>query len=304
MNTTEKNYDQFTGPQDLHKATNMLRGIVSGISCDTSVSHSEINELVNWCLLHNHLRDKHPFSEIIPVIEQVCEDGIITDDELQDVLWVCSSFVSNDNFYNLITSSIQFLEGILHGILADGELSDREIHSLKRWVDANDFLEGTYPFDEITSLLVSVLEDKKIDDSERKTLMAFFSTVIETKNSFNIHEVEYAKLREEYSVDGVCAMCPNITFENNTFCFTGSFARGQKKDLLQVTEELGGKVTNGVSAVTSYLVVGNKGNRCWAYACYGRKIEKAVSLRKEGKKVIIVNETDFWDAVDDGGNKG
>ena len=46
-------------------------------------------------------------------------------------------------------------------------------------------------------------------------------------------------------------------------------------------------------------MVGNSGNPCWAYACYGRKIEEAVTLRKAGAKVVIVNETDFWDAVDD-----
>ena len=54
-----------------------------------------------------------------------------------------------------------------------------------------------------------------------------------------------------------------------------------------------------VSTKTDYLVVGNAGNPCWAYACYGRKIEAAMNLRKEGGKVIIVNETDFWDVIDD-----
>lgn len=63
--------------------------------------------------------------------------------------------------------------------------------------------------------------------------------------------------------------------------------------------QLGGKVRTSVSAKTDYLIVGNAGNPCWAYACYGRKIEQAVSLRKEGVGIMIVNETDFWDAVED-----
>ena len=61
----------------------------------------------------------------------------------------------------------------------------------------------------------------------------------------------------------------------------------------------GGIARSTVSAKTDYLIVGNAGNPCWAYACYGRKIEEAMQLRKDGAKVIIVNETDFWDAVDD-----
>ena len=43
------------------------------------------------------------------------------------------------------------------------------------------------------------------------------------------------------------------------------------------------------------------GPPCWAYSCYGRKIEEAMELRKSGAHVQIVNETDFWDAVWDNG---
>jgi len=62
-------------------------------------------------------------------------------------------------------------------------------------------------------------------------------------------------------------------------------------------EDLGGSAKSSVSTKTDYLVVGNAGNPCWAYSCYGRKIEEAMTLRREGAKVQIVNETDFWDAV-------
>ena len=37
-------------------------------------------------------------------------------------------------------------------------------------------------------------------------------------------------------------------------------------------ESLGGKFTNNVTNKTKYLIVGNKGNPCWAFSCYGRKI--------------------------------
>lgn len=47
----------------------------------------------------------------------------------------------------------------------------------------------------------------------------------------------------------------------------------------------------------NYLVIGAEGNPCWAFACYGRKVEKAVELRKKGVRVVIVHENDFHDAV-------
>ena len=198
-----------------------------------------------------------------------------------------------------MTSTIQFLAGMVHGIMADGEISDKEISALQSWINANEFLAGTYPFDEINSLLSSIMADKKIDEEERNTLLAFFSNIIEFKNSFNLVERDYIDLREKYSVDGICASCPEITIEGKSFCFTGESYHGTRKELADTVQELGGIFRTSVSAKTDYLVVGNAGNPCWAYACYGRKIEEAVNLRKNSGHIVIVNETDFWDAVED-----
>jgi len=51
--------------------------------------------------------------------------------------------------------------------------------------------------------------------------------------------------------------------------------------------------------ITDYLVLGTDGNPCWAFACYGRKVEKVIQLRKEGHKIILLHENDFWDAIKD-----
>ena len=292
-------YQQFTKPAEVYKAINILRGIVSGISTDVKITGDEINELVHWCSMHNHLRAWHPFSEILPVVENACADSIITEDEAKDILWLCTNFSSSASYYNTVTSSIQFLAGMIHGIMADGELSDAEINSIKNWIDDNDFLAGTYPFDEINSLLTSVLADKKIEEEERNTLLAFFSNIIEFENSLNLKAEDYTKLREKYSVAGICSICPEIEIEGRTFCFTGESLRGTRKEIYDLITQLGGICRSNVTKETDYLIVGNGSNPCWAYACYGRKIEEAMALRKGGAPVVIVNETDFWDAADD-----
>lgn len=292
-------YQKFTKPAEVHKAVNTLRGIVSGIATDTKVTGSEMEELIHWCSVHNHLRDWHPFSEILPVVENACADGIITEEESKDILWLCASFTSRAAYYDEVTSAIQFLSGMIHGIMADGELSDKEIQAIKTWIDDNDFLAGTYPFDEINSLLTSVLADKKISEDERNTLLAFFSNIIEFRNSLNLTEQDFVDLRKEYSVDGICSLCPEIKIEGRTFCFTGESVHGTRKEIYETITRLGGVCRNSVSKKTDYLIVGNCGNPCWAYACYGRKIEEAMTLRKEGGHVVIVNETDFWDTVED-----
>lgn len=294
-----KNYRDFTKPAELHKAINTLRGIVAGITSDRDVGNSEVSELAHWCQLQAHLRDRHPFSEIIPTVERACEDGVVTAEEAKDILWLCNNFADNNSYYDLITSSIQFLAGLVHGIMADGVLSDREISALKSWIDANNFLSGTYPFDEINALLYTVLEDKVITSDERGKLMAFFGNLIEFKDSMNLNEGDFKSLQEKYSISGICAFCPEITFLNKTFCFTGESYRAKRHVMADAVRALGGIAKTSVSAKTDYLIVGNAGNPCWAYACYGRKIEEAMQLRKEGAQIAIVNETDFWDAVED-----
>lgn len=295
----EKDYTLFTGPAELHKAINTLRGIIAGISTDASVRSNEIAELAHWCSLHTHLRDRHPFSEILPVVEKACEDGIITDEESRDILWVCSSFAASGKYYDEITSSIQFLEGIVHGMLADNDLNDAEIRSLDSWVKSNAYLAGTYPFDEINSLLSSIMADGIVTDDERNTLLAFLSNIIEFKNSLNLTEQDFSDLRKEYSVGGICAVCPDIQFVGKTFVLTGKFHSSGQNELESRIQALGGTTKSGITKKTDYLVVGNAGNPCWAYACYGRKIEEAMQIRKGGGHVVIVNENDFCDAIND-----
>ena len=292
-------YRVFTEPAELHKAINTLRGIIAGINSDAKLGEQEISELVHWCTLQAPVRNRHPFSEILPVVEAACADGVVTEDEAKDILWLCSNFADDGTYYDAVTSSIQFLSGMIHGMMADGELSDSEIAALKEWIDANDFLAGTYPFDEINSLLYAILEDKKITEEEREQLTAFCSNVIDFTTSYNLMEPDYTKLREKYSISGICAFCPEVAFQGKTFCFTGESYRAKRAEIAAVVERLGGVMRSGVSPKTDYLVVGNAGNPCWAFACYGRKIEDAIRLRKDGAKVVIVNETDFWDAVED-----
>lgn len=239
------------------------------------------------------------FQSSLPVVESAISDGTVTDEEAQDILWLCGNFADSAAYYNHITSSIQFLSGMVHGIMADGHLTDGEISALNSWMDANEFLVGTYPYDEIYTLLHTALTDGMITTDEKQQLLAFFSNLVEFKNSFNLVEANYVDLRKQYNICGICSSAPEIQIKDHVFCFTGEFYRGKRGELESKVSELGGSARSSVTSKTDYLVVGNAGNPCWAYACYGRKIEAAMNLRKEGGKVIIVNETDFWDVIDD-----
>lgn len=294
-----EDYRTFTKPAELHKAVNTLKGLVAGITTDYQISEDEVNELSHWCISHYDLIDRHPFSELIPLIQSVYEDGVLTKEEMNNIVWLCNNFVSDSDYYNLVTSSLQFLSGLIYGIMADNKITDDEIFALKSWVTANDFLSGCYPFDEIESLILSILEDGKITDEERNILKAFFSNFIDLSTSYNLNEKDLSALKERYSISGICAVCQNIDFDGNLFCFTGQSSRTTRNEIASLIEDLGGKFNNGITKQTRYLIVGNNGNPCWAFSCYGRKIEEAIDRRKNGQNLTIINEVDFWDIVDD-----
>ena len=255
--------------------------------------------MISWCNSYELYSAIKPIQEIIEVINDFLSDGILDKDEKEDILWLCNNFTTNNVYFDVITSDIQKLQGILTGILADGIINDREIRSLSEWIGDNEQLSGTYPYDEINSLLTSILMDNKIDDKERAILEVFFSEFIDTENIINLDRNKLSKLKKEITIDGLCAVCPDISIPNNTFCFTGISSKTTRNEIKDLIFSLGGTYKNTISLKTDYLIIGNNNNKCWTFSCYGRKVEQAVNMRKKGRKIIVTHENDFWDAVED-----
>ncbi|MFY3790808.1 BRCT domain-containing protein [Ureibacillus sp. MALMAid1270] len=295
-----EDYQSFTKPAEVHKAVNSLIGILEGIKLDSVVNTLELEEVIHWCSLQRKFQNKFPFSEIIPMIDLALVDGVITEEEIEDILWLCKNVVHQDGFnmyYNVVTSSLQELQGIIHGVMADNVLTEQEITKMFSWMNDHEFLKGYYPFDEIYSLLISIKEDGIISDDEKNMLRAYFSHFIDTRSSYNINEIEMKELQSKYSVTGICVVDPQIIFEGRTFSFTGTSSKAKRSEIAELITNNGGIFNNNVTQQTDYLIVGNDGNPCWAFSCYGRKVEKAVDLRKNGSSILIVHENDFWDGV-------
>lgn len=76
-------------------------------------------------------------------------------------------------------------------------------------------------------------------------------------------------------------------------------SKATRKELEKIIKNAGGFINfKSVTKETNYLIVGNDGNQCWAFSTYGRKVERTIELRKKGLKIMIIQENDFWDAVE------
>ena len=149
-------YRRFTERQRVDKAIHTLTGLLRGVAIDDDLNAPEIAEVVNWCNEYRQLVNRAPFSELIPKLDGMMADGVIDPEELEDLLWVCRNLSPESEYYDDITNEIQVLQGILHGIMADDHVSMTEATQLQRWVDEHDHLKGTYPYDELESILLAV----------------------------------------------------------------------------------------------------------------------------------------------------
>ncbi|WP_079908235.1 BRCT domain-containing protein [Paenibacillus sp. 32352] len=293
----ERNYKKYMGKAEFEKSLNTLKGLIQGMQADSSLNKQEIEELQHWCLLQTDHINKFPFNELIPMVKEAVSDGFLTDEEVEDINWLCNAYLNENPYFDVVSSDIQVLHGMLHGILSDNQITLEELNQLRDWLNDNSHLESVYPYDEVYSLLHNVLKDGKIDNEEEMLLKAFFADFIDTTTSYNINHGDLLELKKQMNIQGICALGPNIEITDKKFCFTGTSGKMKRSEIAKIITDNGGKYHDNVLKDTNYLIVGDEGNSCWAFSCYGRKIEKAINLRKEGKQIIIVHEVDFWDAV-------
>lgn len=211
------------------KAINSLKGILLGIISDEKIDSYEMKELQLWAIEHHDLVNRNPFREFMLLIENTVSNDIPSKEAIEDLYWLCQKYEHDSIYYKGITSDLQQLQGIFHGILSDGELNDTEIFKLHEWLSENEHLSSYYPYDEIRSLVLSIVSDKKIDQEERILLMAFIKQFVELSNSNIKNSID--SITEDVSISGICAVDPEIIFENKTFCVTGILSRGTRTEL-------------------------------------------------------------------------
>jgi len=83
---------------------------------------------------------------------------------------------------------------------------------------------------------------------------------------------------------------PDVVFSGHSFCFTGKFDFGPRKECEHLITEKGGIAAKSVSEYLDFLVIGTQGSPVWKRGSYGRKIEKAIFLRRENARPAIVSE--------------
>lgn len=295
MDSDVRAYFRFTGKGRLEKSINSLLGLLEGIAIDGQVTPGEVAMLRMWLADHQDVANRHPFSELVPALAAAVQDGVLNPEEREDLAWLCQRLKSAE-FYDMVTADLQRLHALVGGVASDGAITTEEMRGLSDWLAEHDHLRTCWPYDEIDTLTTKVLGDGRIDDVEHQMLLDFFTEFLAMLDERTIVR-PVAFDGPEQTIGALCAVAPEVTFPERTFCFTGASSKYKRAEFESLVRQLGGEALPGVSAKLHYLVIGAEGNPCWAFACYGRKVEKAVMLRRKGVRVVILHENDFHDAV-------
>ncbi len=279
-----------TGPIG-YRLAHELEGLLVGISADGIIDQEEADRLKRWRNANSQFSTIKPFSELCEKVDQALADGKLTLDECRDLIFVAQKLTTVNPYFDAIRSGIQVLTGLLAGLTTDRNVNDAEAKALIQWTQEWNHLRGLWPYDECEAIVASALSDhRRAGDLEY--LVSLSEQFPVAGDVLPTGEIPPLVIR------GVCAVDPDIEFPDRVFVLTGESERCQRADLEARIQLRDGLTESGVTRRTNYLVVCDGGNQHWAFACYGRKVEYAYNLRRDGFPIAIVHEADLWDALE------
>ena len=288
-------YNTFKLKGEGDKAVNEIKGILKGINIDGEVNEDEIRELDAWCERHQDITGLKPFSEFLHKIRQAIREDVSWEEAVEEMYWLSQKY--EGNYYTGVTADLQTLQGVCHGILADGVVNENEVKELSEWLELNTHLRNYYPYAELRTVLLRILKDGVVDEDESIYLKRYFYEFVNLTDK----ELE-TQIGDEVAgvkIQSICTYDPDIKIQGKNYCVTGELSRYTRKEFAQAIEDNGGYFQKNPTKETDYLIVGADGNELWAYACYGKKVEHALNLRRKGAKITLVHEFDFFDVLDD-----
>lgn len=160
---------------------------------------------------------------------------------------------------------------------------------MRMWMLDHQDVAPKHPFSELVPKVAAAVEDGVLDEEERADITWLCQKLCSTE----FYDQVTADLQQLHAVVGGIAADGRITVEE----MRGLSDWLRRSHFEQTVAQLGGRTLAAVSPNLNFLVIGAEGNPCWTYACYGRKVEKAVELRKKVANIVILHENDFHDAV-------
>lgn len=258
------------------RSYNEFIGYAKGIIADNKIDIEEAKQIALWLDANAiYLYDYINTDLLLNTIKHTIEDDIITDEESKELIKFIKYILYTDEF----SDEIDYILGFMRGISANNIITEKEAKALFNAIKKCED-KTTFPI----SKVYEYFKNNK-DFSDNTELLSIL------KNIYGGNLITNAKT--SLSCLPVDNPQPDIEFKNKVFTLTGEFAFGTRAQCVKEIEKRGGKFSKNVTQNIHYLIIGSIGSDDWIHSSFGRKIEKALQLKKQEKNIIIISE-DHW----------
>lgn len=149
---------------------NELIGIINGISYDGIVNQLEVQRLSIWIKNNRNLSYDAKQARLISFVDQILEDGIITNDKRVKLLDYCDQYTIDGITDS--SSKIYELNGIIEGIVCDNEINKQEMYRLREWMTLHSsYICSHKPSELICEKIDQILESGIVTKDEQENLL-------------------------------------------------------------------------------------------------------------------------------------
>jgi len=238
-----------------------------------------------WLKSQQSLAEDEDAVNILAHVGDILEQGAIGKDALQKMqVYLEEILASRDSGLPNELTRLDELGGFLSGVASDGVLNDQEIEAMSTWLKANESVQDLWPASEIAGRLERLPEDGIVSDEEREDLLQAVTRIAAASVVGSSAAYEHAATEFwEEQVD-------SLTLAGATYCLTGDFVSGDGNTVDTRLRCHGADTKPNLNSDVNYLVIGTLASRDWLYTSHGRKIEKALLLKRQGAHITIITE--------------
>jgi len=280
----------FHASANFQKEFNSLIGIATGLVADNYITKGELDFFDLWIREQKHANMMPFYNEIIDALSEAKNDDVMSEHHKETLAELIQLAIENEVVFTKISTTDEKnitnrLIGVVRGLLADDVLNNTEIESLHNLISShiNPLFSAT------NDILTNIKDFNNITQEQRNAL------------KIELNRIIGGSIHEHGVIDGMTANIPFDTLpkEFNLYCkrfvLTGNFYTMSRKQMGTLIESFGATQSRHVNGVADLLIVGGMASKDWAFSSFGRKIEEAITLRKEGNGLLIVDERQMAD---------
>lgn len=270
-------YSTYVCDNVVRKKVAEFYGIIKGINIDHKITDEEIHNLTQWKTENLKYDNENEISEIIKTLDKILTKSSILKKDIKHVERIVEPFLSTATTA-CETLATQILNGMLRGIIGDGEVTRNECVNLYKWIYEHSSFMGTYPFRDVVDALRPFIVKDTYTDEDSKAIISAIHLILNPVQSQATTEINQCEI------------------SGKVFCLTGNFAYGKKSEVEKFIKERGGIIEGSVKRTTNILLVGANESQAYAHGHYGTKVLKAIENNKKGSNIQIIKEEDFFNA--------